>query len=367
MLFSVCKEVLMRNLFCFVGLLAMLFAGNVFGQTYHFNPTTGYYEKTGSVSVTLESANKHDPVFDFLNRKDVLLPDWKEQAERIFFLHIDEFHFSNHLWEEYDTNRFRNILKAYPANKYFRYWATTADLDVQFYDSLGKGIRASKLDDFNSQHTAAWLRINQVIYQLGADKERTVPVYNEEQRGIYLYLVPRPGPMESVLINEISDTKFSVATFVNSHQAVGMGVTTSFSSHLFLGITDAIQRWDAKAENSLHAFVGYNFYPTQHLTLGLMVGPMWHAELDDNQFDAFGTSGGLHLDYALGKRVSVFGQVLGTYMFEHQHGKVSSSYIYQDPNDPNIIGVKNDIIRVDKKFWRQPEFIGRVGLNFRLN
>lgn len=159
--------------------------------------------------------------------------------------------------------------------------------------------------------------------------------------------------------------RVDVLGFVNNNSAAGAGVMMQFNSRLLFGVTNSVKRWDGKSENLLNPFVGYGFYALSNMRIALLAGPAWHTELDDNQFDAIGPVGGIHADLQVG-RVSVFSQLLAAKFFEHQHGKTSPSRLYQDPNDPNTIGVKNEIIRPDLKHWRNPELIGRVGLSIQL-
>lgn len=156
-----------------------------------------------------------------------------------------------------------------------------------------------------------------------------------------------------------------VFVYANSNSAVGAGFMMQFKSGLLIGITDAVQRWDYKSENTLNAFLGYGFYVVPNFRLAVIGGPGWHSELDDNVFNASGPVGGLHVDFKIG-RFAILGQLLVTKMFEHQHGKLAPSRLYQDPSDPNTIGVKNELIREDKKYWRDAEFFARIGLSIVL-
>ncbi len=144
------------------------------------------------------------PVFSWLIRSaGTPCKDWEQESEKIFFAPVDKFRFSQKLFRQKMVSKLREELKNYPREKYFYKWCATADLEVGVYDNLSKGQRASELDELNSQHTFAWLRLNQIISVFGSDAERDRLVEKAEQRGVYLYVVPKPKKNKLLEIKEV--------------------------------------------------------------------------------------------------------------------------------------------------------------------
>ena len=154
--------------------------------------------------------------------------------------------------------------------------------------------------------------------------------------------------------------------FTNSNTALGGGLNIQFKSNLLVSATISEKRWGNEAERSISALLGFSFLEKQRWRLSILAGPSWKCELDDNVYDDVGLAGLFHTDLNLFKDFYIFGQVGVDFSFRHQHGKVGPSYLYQDSNDPNTIGVRNDVIREDKKFWKKPKFISRIGLSICL-
>jgi hypothetical protein len=154
-------------------------------------------------------------------------------------------------------------------------------------------------------------------------------------------------------------------SFANANMAIGGGLMVQFRSDFLLNATVAEKRWENEAIRNISVLLGYFFFQNQRWRLAILAGPSWKFELDDNAYDDVGALGLFHTDFKLYKNFYVFGQVGASFSFRHQHGKVGPSYLYQDPENPSVIGVRNDVIREDKKFWKEPGIISRIGLNFK--
>jgi len=172
------------------------------------NANTGVVIIVGDGNNHIQSQSSYAPVFSWLTRSaGTPCKDWEQEADKVFFAPVDKFRFSQKLFRQEMVNQLKEELKNYPREEYFYKWCATADLEVGVYDNLSKAQRASKLDELNSQHTFSWFRLSQIVDEFGSDAERDRLVEKAEQRGIYLYIVPKPE--QKIILPEAEEVDLS--------------------------------------------------------------------------------------------------------------------------------------------------------------